>query len=160
MFGHGREKTSGILDGAPLDQVGPTSVALQAVACTSAPGCVTFGLARLDCASRFWISACRNACSEADDVLDVPVDVELLLVASLPDVDPVVVVVDVEPVLVAPLLAVEPVAVVDVEAALLEPAGVSALTSAWKSCCSFAKALSPELDEDPADGLDRLCSRC
>ena len=31
---------------------------------------------------------------------------------------------------------------------------------AWKSCCSFAKALSPELDEDPADGLDRLCSRC
>jgi hypothetical protein len=156
----------------------------QAVACTSVPGGATCGLAKLDCASRFWMSACRKACSEADEPpLEGSVDVELPVV--LPAVvDPVVldpavldpVVVDVEPVLVALPLAVEPVAVdvepvpvvllpavapvavVDVEASLPEPAGFNALTSAWKSCCSFDNALSPELDEDP-DELVRLCSR-
>ena len=147
----------------------------------------------LDCASRFWISACRKACSEAAEALLVPsVDVELpvaLPVAVDPAavdpvaVDPAVVdpaVVDpavvapvvVDPVVVelavlAPVVEVEAVpvalppavvAVVDVDGSLLELVGFSALTSAWKSCCSLVNALSPELDEDP-DELVRLCSR-
>jgi hypothetical protein len=131
----------------------------------------------LDCASRFWISACRNACNEADDpLLETSVDAEppvVLLVAVDPvEVDPAVLVplvldpdpaaldptvVDVEVVFVVLLAAVDPVAAVDV-ASLLEPVGFSALTSAWKSCCSLDNALSLEPDEDP-DGLVRLCSR-
>jgi hypothetical protein len=89
------------------------------------------GLARLDCASRFWISACRKACSEADEPLDVSGDVEPPLLALLPDGEPVavVVVVDADAALLAALLpAVEPVAVVAVEAELLAP--VNALTKA------------------------------
>ena len=91
-------------------------------------------------------------------VLD-PVEVDPLVVDPVVldpvEVDPLVV----DPVVLVVLLpAVEPVAVVDVEASLLELVGFSALTSAWKSCCSLANALSPELDEDP-DELVRLCSR-
>ena len=67
------------------------------------------------------------------------------------------------------VLAAEPLVAVDaaepvlalVEAAgealaPLVPPGVSALTNAWKSCCSFETALSLEVDDD---GFNRLCSK-
>jgi len=136
-------------------------VVAQAVACTSVPGWLTVVVDRLDCAPRFCSSACRKACSEAEVALpEVPVEVE-----PLPVVDPGVV--DVVPAAAPVLLALEPVAVDDVAAVLPDPAGVSALTSAWKSCCSFVSALLPVSEEDPdevpdvaGDGvLDRPCSR-
>jgi hypothetical protein len=83
------------------------------------------------------MSACRKACSEADDPLpDVSVDVDPLLALVLFDV----VVLGVEPIdaAVDPVLAlvvVESVPVVEgVDAVLPLVADVSALTSAWKSC--------------------------
>jgi len=148
------------------DAVEIGGVVAQAVACTSVPGWLTVVVARLDCAPRFCSSACRKACSEAELALfAVPVEVEPLPAALLQVVDPVVV--GVVPAAAPVLLALEPVAVDDVAAVLPDPAGVSALTSAWKSCCSFVSALLAESDEDPdevpdadVDGvLDRPCSR-
>jgi hypothetical protein len=142
------KKKGGIVDAA-LIQI-QRGVVDQAVACTSEPGWATLVELMVDCAPRFWISACRKACSEADEPL---VDVSL-------EVVPVV-----EAVLVAVEAAgVEVAGVEDVVDVLLVPAGVSALTSDWKSCCSFDKALSPEVDEpEPEevaeDELDRVCSR-
>ena len=98
--------------------------------------------------SRFCISACRKACSEAFELLpDVSVEVEPLPVAAV-----VVVLVAADVDAAAAVVALEPVVV---EAAVLaEPVGVSALTSAWKSCCSLAIGLSLELDDDPEALLD------
>ena len=56
-----------------------------------------------------------------------------------------------EPVLVPAVGSVE---VDGVEEAPLEPAGLSALTSAWKSCCSFDSVLLLESDEVADDGFD------
>jgi hypothetical protein len=137
----------------------------------------------VDCAPRLLSSACKKACSDADEaLLDVPVEVDPLPVLLLAVVDPVVVepaavepvaadvvAVEVAPVAVAPV----PAEVEDVDVELVGP--VNAATSAWKSCCSFASALSLEsddvpvddpdddadgvLEDDPDDELDRLCSR-
>ena len=106
---------------------------------------------RLDSAPRFWISACRNACSEAVALpLVASLVADVLVVEAAPPLEvPVVAgVVELEPALpdVVP-------AVVDVELVALDAGGVRALTSAWKSCCSFATALSPEVD---VEGFDRL----
>jgi hypothetical protein len=123
------------------------SVAAQAVACTSAPGWVTVEVDRLDSAPRFWIRACRKACSEAVALpLAAPVVPDVVEVdAALPLEVPVVAgVVEVEAappfevpvvaVVVEPLPEVVPAAaaptVVDVELVAPGAGGVSALTSA------------------------------
>src|SRR6267378_3897498 len=123
------------------------SVPAQAVACTRAPGCVTVEVDRLDSTPRFWISACRNACSEAVALpLEVPVvagvvEVEVALPLEVPVVAGVVEV-EAAPLLEVPVVAVvvepppevvpaaAPPAVVDVELVAPGAGGVSALTSA------------------------------
>ena len=118
----------------------------------------TLSAESLDCAPRFWISACRKACSEAVELL-----VEVSAAPDAVEVEPVLVVLPVVVLggVVVPVAA-PAVAPVAVEAALVELAlaGVSALTSAWKSCCSFERALSLEVEVEPEDdGFARLCSR-
>jgi hypothetical protein len=101
-------------------------------------------VANVDCAPRLLSSACRNACSEADEPLpDASLEVEplrlllaleaIVVEAGVPAVDPAVA--DAAPVealvpLAEPLAAVdaEPVAALDVDAEVLEP--VNALTNA------------------------------
>src|SRR6266403_1466119 len=106
------------------------SVSAQAVACTRAPGCVTVEVDRLDSAPRFWISACRNACSEA-----VALPAAVAVVAGVVEVEaaPLLEVPGVA-VVVEPLPEVVPAAaaptVVDVELVAPGAGGVSALTSA------------------------------
>src|SRR5882762_10042518 len=109
------------------------SVAAQAVACTRAPGCVTVEVDRLDSAPRFWISACRNACSEAVAlplavaVVAGVVEVEVALPLAVPVVAGVV---EVEAALPDVVPAAVLPAVVDVELVAPGAGGVSALTSA------------------------------
>jgi hypothetical protein len=88
---------------------------------------------------------------------EVVAGVELTVLVAPLDVVPVVAVDVVAVALAADVDAVAP-DVVEAGDALAALVPVSALTSAWKSCCSFDNALSPELDEDP-DELVRLCSR-
>jgi len=108
---------------------------------------VTVEVDRLDSAPRFWISACRNACSEAVAlpaavaVVAGVVEVEVALPLAVPVVAGVVEVeaaplleVPVVAVVVEPLPEVVPAAaaptVVDVELVAPGAGGVSALTSA------------------------------
>ena len=72
--------------------------------------------------------------------------VDVLAEAGVLAADPVVV----DPVLVEPL--VEPVAADDVDVAPFEP--VNALTSAWKSCCSFASVAASGSDNESDEVAD------
>jgi hypothetical protein len=104
-------------------------------------------------------SACRKACSEADEPLpEVSVDVELPPLLLVPDplvvdvldeagVPAAVEAVAVDDVLVEAVVPVlEAVVADDVVDEALEP--VNALTSAWKSCCSFASVAASGSDDE------------